>query len=129
MLATALTCMALTIYHESRSEPIAGQYAVASVVMNRMSKGKLDTCDVITTPNQFTWVRSSKLKASKEGHTIPEKHIPKGKLWDTALEVARKVLIDNEGIIPNIRFFHATHVNPKWKYKFVMKLGNHKFYS
>jgi spore germination cell wall hydrolase CwlJ-like protein len=30
-------CMALNIYHESRSENLAGKFAVADVVMNRVN--------------------------------------------------------------------------------------------
>lgn len=38
MIKTALLCLALTIFHESRGEPIEGQYAVAEVVLNRAEK-------------------------------------------------------------------------------------------
>ena len=31
-----LQCLALNIYHEARSESLAGQYAVADVVLNRV---------------------------------------------------------------------------------------------
>ena len=38
MIKTAILCLALTVYHESRGEPQAGQYAVAEVVMNRSTE-------------------------------------------------------------------------------------------
>ena len=32
-----IECLALNIYHEARSESLAGQFAVADVVMNRVA--------------------------------------------------------------------------------------------
>ena len=48
MLST-ITCLAVAIYFEARSEPIAGQLAVAQVVLNRVADERYpDTvCEVI----------------------------------------------------------------------------------
>ncbi|NIO43392.1 MAG: hypothetical protein GTO41_26515, partial [Burkholderiales bacterium] len=35
--AQELNCLALNVYHEARGEPMAGQYAVAEVTMNRVA--------------------------------------------------------------------------------------------
>ena len=42
-------CMALNIYYESRSDNLAGQYAVADVVLNRMQDNRYPNtvCEVI----------------------------------------------------------------------------------
>ena len=44
-----LYCMAMNIYFEARAEPLAGQYAVADVVLNRVQDTRYpDTiCEVI----------------------------------------------------------------------------------
>ena len=44
-----LMCLARNVYHESRGEPMAGQYAVAEVTMNRVASRHFpDTvCDVV----------------------------------------------------------------------------------
>ena len=40
MISAALMCLAMNVYHESRSEPMLGQYAVAHVVVNRVQSDK-----------------------------------------------------------------------------------------
>ena len=49
MIAEALMCMALNIYHEARNQSIVGQVAVAEVVMNRVEDSRFpDTiCEVV----------------------------------------------------------------------------------
>ena len=37
ILETALTCLALNIYHEARSQSLVEQLAVSQVVMNRVA--------------------------------------------------------------------------------------------
>ena len=37
MITEALFCLALTVYHEARSQPLIEQVAVAQVVLNRVS--------------------------------------------------------------------------------------------
>ena len=59
---SALTCMALNVYHEARAEPVDGQLAVAFVTINRMRDEAFpsDVCGVVTQSNsiacQFSWV-------------------------------------------------------------------------
>jgi len=59
-------CLALNIYHESRSDNLAGQYAVADVVLNRVENKRYPNtvCDV---------VYQGKMKPSWKD---PEKMIP-----------------------------------------------------
>jgi len=40
MITAGLMCLALNVYHEARSEPMVGQYAVANVVLNRVQSTK-----------------------------------------------------------------------------------------
>ena len=40
ILETALMCMAANIYHEAKNQPMAGQIAVAQVVMNRVNDSR-----------------------------------------------------------------------------------------
>ena len=49
MIAEALMCMALNIYHEARNQSMVGQVAVAEVVMNRVEDSRFpDTiCEVV----------------------------------------------------------------------------------
>lgn len=56
-LSSALLCLSMAIYHESRGEPIQGQRAVAYVVMNRAETENKSVCDVIKEKAQFSWVK------------------------------------------------------------------------
>ena len=49
-MLSSLACMAVAIYFEARAEPLAGQLAVANVVMNRVWDERYpdDVCEVIT---------------------------------------------------------------------------------
>ena len=49
-MISALACMAVAIYFEARAEPLAGQIAVANVVINRVMADQYpdDVCEVIT---------------------------------------------------------------------------------
>ena len=49
MIAEMLTCIALNVYYEARSEPLEGQYAVAHVVLNRVASPRFpdDACTVV----------------------------------------------------------------------------------
>ena len=57
ILNTALTCLALNIYHEARSEPLYSQVAVAQVTLNRVSNPNYPStvCGVVTQKGQFSW--------------------------------------------------------------------------
>ena len=46
----ALACVALAMYFEARGEPVAGQLAVANVVMNRVESSRYPNtpCEVVT---------------------------------------------------------------------------------
>lgn len=52
-----IECLARTIYHESRGEPLAGQMAVAWTALNRKKDANFPKtiCSVIKQPNQFPW--------------------------------------------------------------------------
>ena len=49
MIEMFLTCLALNVYYEARSEPMDGQYAVAHVVLNRVANDAFpdDACKVV----------------------------------------------------------------------------------
>lgn len=53
--SAALLCLAMAVYHESRSEPLIGQQAVAHVVLNRVRSGLFpdDVCSVLVQDAQF----------------------------------------------------------------------------
>lgn len=106
-LSDEMECLAGAIYFESRGEPLAGQLAVAQVVINRANSGVFPSsyCGVVFQRAQFSFVR---------GGAMP--YIPRGSAaWDRAKAVAR---IAHEGLweskAADSLYFHATYVSPAW---------------
>jgi spore germination cell wall hydrolase CwlJ-like protein len=122
-------CLALNVYWEARSEPPAGQMAVAAVVLNRVANPAFpDTiCDVVMQGAergrhrcQFSW------------HCDGRSDTPRNAAaWEKALMVARLVLRGgqddpSEGAL----WYHADHVAPDWSRKMavIARIGHHLFY-
>ena len=115
-----LNCLAVGVYYESKGEPLAGQLAVAEVILNRTTSGRFprSVCSVITQRGQFSFVR---------GGILPTP--PANAQWRKALavaQVAQKDLWDSP--VGEALFFHARYVSPGWKRPRVGTVGNHIFY-
>ncbi|TPG20418.1 cell wall hydrolase [Sphingomonas koreensis] len=116
-----LACLAGAIYFESKGEPLAGQLAVANVIINRTQSGRFPTsiCSVVTQPSQFSFVR--------HGH-IPSIDTSRA-AYRTALAVAQVALgKDWHNPAPAALFFHAARVSPGWGKTKVAAIGHHIFY-
>lgn len=66
LTASAVLCLAHAVWHEGRGEPLAGQFAVAQVVMERVRRnedrwGGADVCGVVYHKGQFTGMLRSGL--------------------------------------------------------------------
>ncbi len=115
-----LRCMASAIYFESKSEPLAGQLAVAEVILNRTKSGRFpkSVCSVVTQRGQFSFVRG--------GH-IPA--VANNKQFRTAVAVAQVAMADHwDSPAANALYFHARRVAPGWRMSKVASIGNHVFY-
>jgi spore germination cell wall hydrolase CwlJ-like protein len=115
-----LRCLAAGIYFESNGESLAGQLAVAHVIINRARSGRFATsyCGVLTQRGQFSFVR---------GGVVPQP--PRGAAWARAVAIAR--IAEAEGWqnpAPGALFFHATHVSPGWNRPRIARIDNHIFY-
>ncbi len=130
MISAALMCMALNVYHESRSEDLRGQVAVANVTLNRVADSKWpnDVCSVVEqgytkgkSNCQFSWYCDG--KSDTPTHTVA---------WARAVLVANDVMM---GYIPDITkgatHYHAKYVNPYWSKSFTktVEIGSHIFYK
>ena len=128
-------CLALNIYHEARGEPVNGQYAVATVTMNRVNSRRYpnDVCHVVY---QKGWSRKFKRYVSAFSWTnykTQDSIIPKErKAWDSAFSIAKKVYVENRrsAKAKDALFYHATYVTPDWSLEKirVAKIGQHIFY-
>jgi len=117
-----LECLAVGVYFEAKSEPLAGQLAVGHVIANRANSGRRfpsSYCGVLFQRGQFSFVRRG---------TYP--YISRtGRQWQNAVAIAR--IVDkqlHESSVPGALFFHAKRVQPRWRLTRVGTVGNHVFY-
>lgn len=121
-MSADMDCLARAVYFESRGEPLAGQLAVATVIVNRAESSRFpDTyCDVVKQRSQFSFV--------KGGH-VPQPRA--GTAWNNARKIARIAHRDLwESEADDSLYFHATYVNPRWASRMTMraKIKTHVFY-
>ena len=88
LTTAAVTCVAMNIYMESRSEPIDGQFAVAQVTVRRaMVDGRLEeaqVCPTVLARKQFSWTTGRDRNGRARFDT---------EAWTRALAIARRVLL------------------------------------
>jgi spore germination cell wall hydrolase CwlJ-like protein len=120
-----LTCLALAVYFEARSEPIDGQRAVADVIMARTYHPSFPNtvCEVIAEDRgskpldcQFSFMCDGK----------PER--PTGAAWLIAQAVAIEAMAGPPLVYAT--HYHTTDVQPNWHDLTVIgKIGSHIFYT
>jgi Cell Wall Hydrolase len=129
-MAQEQKCLAEAVYFEARSEPEAGQAAVAQVVLNRVKSGLYPSniCGVVY-QNRHRY-KACQFTFACEGKRLT---ITEPGPWESAQRVAKAVL---EGERYNARVgsathYHANYVAPYWsrKLKRNEKIGRHIFYS
>jgi spore germination cell wall hydrolase CwlJ-like protein len=118
-----LRCLAQAIYFEARGEPLAGQLAVARVIVNRTQSPLFpdDYCSVVRQPGQFSFVRNGRIP-SAPAHSST---------WRRAKAIARiahQELWESEA--KDALFFHATYVRPSWAHTKLARatIESHVFY-
>lgn len=113
-------CLASTVYFESQGQPLAGQLAVAQVVLNRIKSGRFasDVCGVVKQRGQFGFVRGGAIPA------IPETR----SAFRTAIAVA-KVAMTQVYDAPAIDalYFNGVRAGHSGS-KRVAVIGGHAFY-
>jgi spore germination cell wall hydrolase CwlJ-like protein len=127
-LDDAITCLARTIYWESRGDGQAGMEAVANVVMNRLGHDGFPNtiCGVVQQGReegacQFSWWCDGRSDDAEEE-----------KSYATAKELARKALnrqlTDRTG---GALYFHHRDVSPNWSAEYIrtIEIGEHIFYK
>ena len=145
-----LYCLAQNIYFEAKSEPLAGQYAVADVVLNRVNDTRYPNtiCEVVREgpikeswktkqdPNlsdderiyyprknrcQFSWYCDGKSDKPKEH-----------KAWRDAMHIANGVYNGHlDDLVEGATHYHAHYVNPSWAdtKTYVTRIDDHIFYK
>jgi spore germination cell wall hydrolase CwlJ-like protein len=123
----ALRCMTQAVYYEAGFEPVAGRYAVAQVILNRMRHPAFpkSVCGVIyqgsTRPGcQFSFACDGSLLRA-----------PSAKAWAEARRVAGDVLSGTvTSAVGMATHYHANYVSPYWAPKLhkITHMGAHIFY-
>jgi len=128
IMSTALLCLASNIYFEARSEPIAGQIAVAEVTLNRVNSQDYpnNICEVVLQENedscQFSWWCDGKSDQPKDMFSFLK-----------AKAIAKMMIQDGDYISvvgDEVTHYHSTSVEPYWSEVFqkTQVIGDHVFY-
>ncbi|MEM7665364.1 MAG: cell wall hydrolase [Pseudomonadota bacterium] len=118
-----MQCLAGAVYFESRGEPLAGQLAVANVVINRAEDRRFPAsyCGVVYQRAQFSFVKNGRMPRIKT----------KSAAWKRARAIAK---IAHNGMweseAADAVYFHAKYVRPKWSRKKTRtaEIDTHIFY-
>lgn len=124
----ALRCLALAVYFEAGSEPLAGKEAVAHVVLNRAQHAGFPggICSVVQQggeqrPCQFGWYCDGRSDQPTSA-----------RMWQSAQEVAREVLAGrvDDPTGGALYFAQARAGRPAWTKRLtqIARIGGHVFY-
>lgn len=117
-----IECMAKVVYHEAANQALAGQLAVAQVILNRTSGGRIfptSVCGVVNQQGQFF---------KTQGFKVPRAD---GVRWRTALAVAMVAQEERlTQVAPGALFYHAAYATPSWSHRHqrVAQIGDQIFY-
>ena len=122
-LSEEMRCLAGAVYFEARGEPLAGQLAVAKVVMNRAASALFPQsyCGVVYQRSQFSFVRKGTMPPIRKT----------SEAWARAKAIAQ---IAHRGLWDSAAgdslYFHANYVRPAWsrKKRKLAAINTHIFY-
>ena len=145
-----LYCLAQNVYFEAKSEPLAGQYAVADVVLNRVKDNRYPNtiCEVVKEgPIKESWkTRQHADLSDAERVYFPKRNkcqfswycdgkpdtIRDGDAWRQAQIVAYRITYNerHRGLTEGATHYHADYVHPKWAstLQLVGRIATHIFY-
>ena len=136
MIAEALMCMALNMYHEAKNQSMLGQVAVGQVVMNRVKDDRFPNtvCEVVKQAItykgtnkpvihkcQFSWYCDGKSDKIRQPKTYQ-------KIFELSLILMNQDMID---ITSGATHYHAYYVQPSWARTKTRttKIEDHIFYK
>ncbi len=120
-LGSEAQCLAGAVYFESKGESLAGQLAVARVVMARSKSGRFPSslCGVVYQRSQFSFVRGNSMPRIDTG----------SQNWRNAVAISKIAMTSSwKSPVEGALFFHSRHVSPGWKLTRIGSVDNHVFY-
>jgi spore germination cell wall hydrolase CwlJ-like protein len=126
-------CLTTAVYFEARSEPLLGQLAVATVILNRVKSSNTSICGVV-------YKGAAHFNACQFSFACDGKSdmVDDAEAWREALKISKlavandskiySAVLDNLAAATN---YHADYVDPRWSRSLnrLAKIGRHIFYS
>tara|TARA_R100000278_G_scaffold93708_1_gene71538 strand:- start:111 stop:545 length:435 start_codon:yes stop_codon:yes gene_type:complete len=136
MIAEAIVCLALNVYHEAKNQSLSGQIAVAEVVMNRVDDPRYpnNVCDVVKQGLTYKWNPGFPIrnKCQFSWYCDGKSDVAKQKdAWEEALSVAKGVYHGYlDAYLEGATHYHAYYVNPSWAETktYITRIDDHIFY-
>jgi len=129
MTGLELICLAMTVYHEARSEPLIGQLAVAQIVLTRVEHKSYPStvCEVVKQGG------TSRHRCQFSFFCDGKSEIPRDAVaWATALDIAEIASAGAQIIVLQdcIHYYSILFEAPYWTEDFieVATIGHHRFY-
>lgn len=132
---TQVECLTQNVYFEANSEPYKGQLAVAIVTLSRVNSEEYpnSVCEVVRQKTASTCQFSWWCEKNKMHKAMYYKYSEQEKIaYNEVRKVALYAYLNQNAIkdpTNGALFYHATYVNPKWKYTKTVIIGNHIFYK
>ena len=136
MIAEAIMCLALNVYHEAKNQSLAGQIAVAEVVMNRVDDPRYpnNVCDVVKQGLTYKWKPSVPIRNQCQfsWYCDGKSDVAKEKdAWEESVSVAKGVYYGYlDAYLEGATHYHAYYVNPSWAETktYITRIDDHIFY-
>ena len=136
MIAEALMCLALNVYHEAKNQSTIGQIAVAQVVMNRVHDKRYPNtvCEVVKQGPTYKWKPDYPVRnrCQFSWYCDGKSDTPKEKFaWEHAQMVADGVYYGKvHDLVDGATHYHAYYVQPSWSDSktYITRIDDHIFY-
>jgi spore germination cell wall hydrolase CwlJ-like protein len=141
VLSESEHCMAMNIYHEARSDSLAGKFAVADVVLNRVRDDRYPKtiCGVIYQgDHKPSWKDSSQLvpvrnRCQFSWYCDGKNDTPlDADSWNEAVLISSQIIKNGKhrGLTESATHYHADWIEPYWAptLQQVGTIGSHIFY-
>jgi len=130
-----IECLALNIYHESRSESRLSQFAVSQVVFNRIESSRFpdNVCGVVK-DGVYLGDHPVRNRCQFSWHCDGRNDDPVDRMaWGNAMELATWMLATREylpQLVGGALWYHADYVDPRWSRvrERVLRVDSHIFY-
>ncbi len=132
LVANAIVCLALNVYHESGNQSKAGMEAVAVVTMKRADNKPENVCKVVFKPKQFSWANPLTTVSLKLRQKRAKDYLPTNQhTWDKSRQIARLAIAGKlKSPVKSATYFYNPKIaSPAWKSNMVVvaKIDDHVF--